>query len=99
MATLLDSLDGRRDVPQIEFIAGDAVVALTVRHLQPLSEADRLALIEFGKEHGIAIFLQSGGVESVRLLWPDEVLLAFRLKPWDVEFVFRPLDFIQINGG
>lgn len=44
-------------------------------------------------------FLQSGGVESVRLLWPDEVLLAFRLKPWDVEFVFRPLDFIQINGG
>ncbi len=99
LATLLDSLDGRRDVPQIEFIAGDAVVALTVRHLQPLSEADRLALIEFGKEHGIAIFLQSGGVESVRLLWPDEVLLAFRLKPWDVEFVFRPLDFIQINGG
>ncbi|KFA39966.1 23S rRNA 5-methyluridine methyltransferase, partial [Xylella fastidiosa] len=59
LATLLDSLDGRRDVPQIEFIAGDAVVALTVCHLQPLSEADRLALIKFGEEHGIAIFLQS----------------------------------------
>ncbi|HHW4678115.1 MAG TPA: 23S rRNA (uracil(1939)-C(5))-methyltransferase RlmD [Xylella sp.] len=98
LAALIDSLDGKRDVPQIEFIAGDAVIALTVRHVQPLSEVDRQALAEFGKEYGFAIFLQPGGVDSVHLLWPQEVLLAFRLAPWDVELAFHPLDFIQVNA-
>nr|WP_269665326.1 23S rRNA (uracil(1939)-C(5))-methyltransferase RlmD [Xylella taiwanensis] len=98
LAALIESMSGKRDVPQIEFIAGDAVVALTVRHLQPLSEDDRRALTEFGKEHDFAIFLQPHGVDSVHLLWPQEVLLAFRLMPWNVELVFRPLDFIQVNA-
>jgi len=99
LAALVEALDGKRDIPQIEFIAGDDAIVLTVRHLQPLSEHDRQALAEFGRANGFAIFLQPGGIESVHALWPQEVPLSFRLPQWDVELAFRPLDFIQVNAS
>ncbi|MCW4454776.1 23S rRNA (uracil(1939)-C(5))-methyltransferase RlmD [Flavobacterium sp. MXW15] len=98
LSEFIEGLDGKRDIPQIEFIGGDDAVVLTVRHLQPLSERDRQAWIGFGQEHGFAIFLQPGGVDSVHPLWPEQVALSFRLAPWDVELAFRPLDFIQVNA-
>lgn len=99
LSAFVESLDGRRDIPQIEFIAGDDAIALTIRHMQPLSESDRAAWIAFGQEHRFAIFLQPDGVDSVHPLWPQEVPLSFRLAPWDVELAFRPLDFIQVNAN
>lgn len=104
LSGLIDGLDARRDIPQIEFIAGDSTpeysgVALVFRHLAPLSQRDRDALIAFAKEHDFAIFLQPGGIDSVHALWPEHPRLAFRLPQWDVELQFRPLDFIQVNAG
>ncbi|MDM7554964.1 23S rRNA (uracil(1939)-C(5))-methyltransferase RlmD [Xanthomonas fragariae] len=99
LAALVEGMDGKRDIPQIEFIAGDAAVVLTVRHMQPLSERDRQALTEFAQAQGFAIFLQPGGVDSVHPLWPHDVPLSFRLPQWDVELAFRPLDFIQVNAS
>ncbi|PPU78148.1 23S rRNA (uracil(1939)-C(5))-methyltransferase RlmD [Xanthomonas sp. NCPPB 1638] len=99
LAALIEGMDGKRDIPQIEFIAGDEAVALTIRHMQPLSERDQQAWVEFAQTHGFAIFLQPGGVDSVHPLWPREVPLAFRLPQWDVELAFRPLDFIQVNAS
>jgi len=99
LSEFIESLDGKRDIPQIEFIAGDAAIALTVRHLQPLSDADRQAWIAFGQTHGFAIYLQSGGLHTVAPLWPAEgVALSFALPQWDVELAFQPLDFIQVNA-
>ncbi len=104
LSALVDGLDARRDIPQIEFIAGEATeqfdgVALVFRHLQPLSERDLGALSAFGQAHRMAIFLQPGGVESVHPLWPAAPELSFRVEPWDITFGFRPLDFIQVNAG
>ncbi|HST43791.1 MAG TPA: 23S rRNA (uracil(1939)-C(5))-methyltransferase RlmD [Luteimonas sp.] len=99
LAALVDGMDGRGDIPQIEFIAGDATVALVFRHLQPLSERDRDALVAFAQAHDFAIFLQPGGPDSVQPLWPMDPPLSFRLAPWDVGLAFRPLDFIQVNAG
>jgi 23S rRNA (uracil1939-C5)-methyltransferase len=99
LAVLVGSLDARREIAQIEIAAGDATVALTFRHLQPLGEADRAALVAFGQQHGLAILLQPGGPDSVQPLWPAEVNLAFRIEQADVELAFRPLDFIQVNAG
>ena len=104
LSALVDGLDARRDIPQIEFIAGDATatfdgVALVFRHLQPLSPADLDALAVFGQAHRFAIFLQPGGIDSVHPLWPQAPELSFRLPQWDVEMKFRPLDFIQVNAG
>ncbi|KIQ98302.1 23S rRNA (uracil(1939)-C(5))-methyltransferase RlmD [Lysobacter sp. A03] len=104
LAELVDSLQARSDIPQIEFIAGDATaqfngVALVFRHMLPLSHADQDLLIAFGQQHGFAIFLQPGGVDSVHPLWPADPTLSFRMPRWDIEFSFRPLDFIQVNAG
>ncbi|MCE7032427.1 23S rRNA (uracil(1939)-C(5))-methyltransferase RlmD [Lysobacter sp. GX 14042] len=104
LATLVDSLEGRSQIPQIEFIAGEPAddfsgIALTFRHLEPLSRADSERLEAFGREHGFAIFLQPGGLDTVHPLWPADPQLAFRLPQWDLQFAFQPLDFIQVNAG
>jgi len=104
LSALVDGLDARRDVPQIEFIAGDVTddhdgLALVFRHLQPLSDGDRAALLAFAQAQRLALFLQPGGVDSVHPLWPADPQLSFRLPDWDIELKFRPLDFIQVNAG
>lgn len=99
ISALVDAMDGRRDIPQIEFIAGDATVALVFRHLQPLSERDREALTAFAQAQDFAILLQPGGIDSVQALWPETVPLSFALPQWNIELNFRPLDFIQVNAG
>ncbi|WFC43349.1 23S rRNA (uracil(1939)-C(5))-methyltransferase RlmD [Pseudoxanthomonas sp. SE1] len=104
LAELVESLDAREHIPQIEFIAGDASadfsgIALVFRHLLPLSEGDRVKLAAFGQATRFAIFLQPGGLESVHALWPEAPQLAFALAPWDVSLAFRPLDFIQVNAA
>lgn len=104
LAALVESLDAREHIPQIEFIVGDegadfSGIALVFRHLQPLSEGDRAKLVAFGEASRFAIFLQPGGVESVHPLWPDAPQLAFALAPWNVSLAFRPLDFIQVNAA
>jgi 23S rRNA (uracil1939-C5)-methyltransferase len=99
LTALVESLDGKRTVPQIEFIAGDGPVALIFRHLEPLAEADLERLRVFAREAGFAVFLQPGGVDSVRPLWPEQVELAFPIPEFDLSLAFRPLDFIQVNAG
>ena len=99
LGALVDGLDARRDIPQIEFIAGDAHTALVFRHLQPLSDTDKAKLDAFGREQGFAIFLQPGGIDSVHPLAGDAPQLSFRLPQWDIDLQFRPLDFIQVNAN
>lgn len=99
LAALVDSLDGKRTLPQIEFIAGEQSVALVFRHLEPLSDDDRARLVAFARATGFAVFLQPGGIESVHALWPEQVDLSFALPDFDLHLAFRPLDFIQVNAG
>ena len=104
LALLVESLDARNDIPQIEFIAGDIApdgsgVALVFRHLAPLNEGDLAKLIAFAQLHAFAIFLQSGGIDTVVPLWPEAPALAFALPQWNIELAFRPLDFIQVNAS
>jgi len=99
LASLVESLEARHTIPQIEVAAGDDLVALIFRHLQPLSAADLQALTEFGQRCGLGIYLQPGGIDSVAPLWPADARLSFRVPAYELEIEFRPLDFIQVNGG
>ncbi|NID14297.1 23S rRNA (uracil(1939)-C(5))-methyltransferase RlmD [Luteibacter yeojuensis] len=99
LATLIGGLDAARDIPQVEFAAGDDTVALVFRHLAPLSGSDREALTAFGKEHGLAIYLQPGNHSSVHPLWPEAPRLSFAIPAENVELDFLPLDFVQVNAG
>src|SRR3546814_15651248 len=78
LADLLGTMDAVDTIPQIEFAAGDDLMALVFRHMQPLSERDQAALAAFGLQHGLAIYLQPGGTSSVHPLWPENPRLAFR---------------------
>ncbi|MDE2154516.1 MAG: 23S rRNA (uracil(1939)-C(5))-methyltransferase RlmD [Xanthomonadaceae bacterium] len=104
LADLLNGLQAASDIAQVEFAAGDDGMALVFRHMQPLSDADRAALVAFGRQHSLAIYLQPGGQSSVHPLWPEQPRLAFRLASGDarfadVELEFEPLDFVQVNAG
>ncbi|HEX5756702.1 MAG TPA: 23S rRNA (uracil(1939)-C(5))-methyltransferase RlmD, partial [Arenimonas sp.] len=100
LSALIESLDGRRTIPQIEFIAGDGPVALVFRHLEALTEGDRDKLIAFAQHSGFAVFLQPGGIDTVRPLWPEAAPeLSFPLAGFDLRLHFQPLDFIQVNAG
>ena len=104
LAELLGSMDAADSIPQIEFAAGDELMALVFRHMQPLSEHDLAALTAFGRQHDFAIYLQPGGTSSVHPLWPEHPRLAFRITSEDarfadVELEFQPLDFVQVNAG
>jgi 23S rRNA (uracil1939-C5)-methyltransferase len=103
LADLLNGMDASSDIPQIEFAAGDDTMALVFRHMQPLSGRDAAALIAFGQQHDLAIYLQPGGTSSVHPLWPEHPRLAFRIGSGDarfddVELEFQPLDFVQVNA-
>lgn len=98
LQALVAGLDAFDHVPQIEIAVGDAAAALVFRHLQPLGEADRGRLRAFGQWYGIAVYLQPGGPDSVRPLWPAAPRLGYRLPAHDVEIIFEPTDFIQVNG-
>ncbi|MGN6728965.1 MAG: 23S rRNA (uracil(1939)-C(5))-methyltransferase RlmD [Rhodanobacteraceae bacterium] len=97
LGALLNSLEGAASIPQIEFAAGDEMLALVFRHLAPLSSNDRDKLVAFGRAHGFAIMLQPGGNDSVHALDPEHVQLHYRLAEYELDLQFEPLDFVQVN--
>lgn len=99
ISALIESLEAKREIAQIEIAAGDSTVALIFRNLSPLSDGDSAALVAFGQAHGFAILLQPKGPDSVHALWPDEVDLRFRIDAADIEIRFKALDFVQVNAG
>ena len=99
LAALVESLDAKRSIPQIEFIAGDGPVALVFRHLEPLGGVDMDRLRQFAQASGFAVLVQPGGVDSVMPLWPEQIALHFPIPEFDLSLAFKPLDFIQVNAG
>jgi 23S rRNA (uracil1939-C5)-methyltransferase len=96
---LVMAMDARETLPQVELAMGDAVVALVLRHLVPLSAGDLARLRVFGAEHGVQWWLQPKGPDSVRLLDEGGVELAYALPEFGVTMPFKPTDFTQVNPG
>jgi 23S rRNA (uracil1939-C5)-methyltransferase len=97
LAGLVDRLEAKARLPQIEVAVTDTVAALVFRHLDPLTKQDRGLLQLFGEQHDLHIYLQSAGPDSLELLWPDTSYLRYVLPAQDVVIEFRPTDFTQIN--
>ena len=100
LARLVETLSIRDRLPQIEIAGGDAVMSLNLRVLAPPSAADLTQLRSFGERHGLALYLQSGGVDSVRPLENSSAppVLSYRLTD-GLELEFQPQHFIQINAA
>lgn len=98
LGRLIEGLAGRDRIAQIEVALGDATGALVFRNLEPLGEADQEAQAGFGQRHGLQIFLQPGGPDSVVPLWPERPHLSYALPAYHAEIAFEPTDFTQVNA-
>jgi 23S rRNA (uracil1939-C5)-methyltransferase len=97
LRALVMAMDARETLPQIELAMGDTVLALVLRHLEPLSEGDRARLREFGEAHAVQWWLQPKGPDSVHRLDQDAGELAYALPEFDVVMPYKPTDFTQVN--
>ena len=96
---LIGAMDQRDRLPQIELAVGDDVTALVLRHLEPLGEADRQRLRDFGARHGVQWWLQPKGPDSVVPLDGDGDELDYALPEFGIRLPFRPTDFTQVNAA
>ena len=108
LRSLIADLDAVETCPQIEVAVGDvadnslSVIALVLRHLEPLSTADQSKLRQFAIAHtGVQWWLQSKGPDTiVRLPEAPEYVtpqLAYHLPEFGISMPFRPTDFTQVN--
>lgn len=87
-------------IPQIEVSGGDEDIALVIRHLEPLTDADRTLLTDFGEKHNLHIYLQAKSPNNLERLSPRiDKALSYSLPDYDVSFEFWPTGFIQINAA
>ncbi|OGT31126.1 MAG: hypothetical protein A3E87_04390 [Gammaproteobacteria bacterium RIFCSPHIGHO2_12_FULL_35_23] len=96
---LISTLSIPFDIAQLEVAVGDDKTALIFRHLKPLSQADNNLLKAFSETHHLTIYLQPKGLDSIHLLGsPTECpLLSYRIPYYQLELLFHPSDFTQIN--
>jgi 23S rRNA (uracil1939-C5)-methyltransferase len=94
---LVAAMDQRDRLPQIELAVGDAVTALVLRHLEPLTSADLDRLRAFGASRGVQWWLQPKGPDTVHRLDEGGPELAYALPEFGIEMPFRPTDFTQVN--
>ena len=103
LAALVETLSLREKIPQVEVAAGDPGVAggysaaLVFRVMDPPTQNDLEKLEEFGRRHAVQIFLQSGGLDTVRPLREGHAALSYSLDEERVTLEFGPVDFIQVN--
>ena len=104
LRNLVMSLSVRNRVPQIELALGEpsapgaqAITAMVLRHLLPLSAADEHCLKEFAILHGLWIWTQAQGAESVQPFYPLSGELFYTLPEFLIRIPFVPTDFTQVN--
>jgi len=98
LRALVESLSIRERLPQIELAIGDAVTVLVFRILAPLTPADQDAVRAFADRHGVSIYLQTKGPDTIARFCPqDAPALDYVLPEFDLRFPFSPADFTQVN--
>ena len=95
---LIQSMEVIEACPQIELACGDSVIALVLRHLLPLCQADLARLRDFAKVHpAVQWWLQPKGPETVHLLDAGGTPLSYALPEFGILMPFKPTDFTQVN--
>ena len=101
LRSLIKGMEQRDRLPQIELAIGERtegpVIALVLRHLEPVSPADADRLRQFGAEHGVQWWLQPKGPDTVHLLDQGGPELAYSLPEFGITMPFKPTDFTQVN--
>ncbi|MEW6039855.1 MAG: 23S rRNA (uracil(1939)-C(5))-methyltransferase RlmD [Pseudomonadota bacterium] len=97
-AELIEGLSLRERLPQIEAAVGEERTALVFRVLEDPTPKDFARLAQFGEDHGLDVYIQREGRDSVAPVYPETAHdLSYSLPEWDLIFRFGPLDFTQVN--
>ena len=98
IAEVIDSMEARADIAQIEVAVGDAQTVLVFRNLVTLCEADREKLTALARRLDVTVLLQPGKPDALEPLWPaSPEPLYYRLDDFDLRIEFAPTDFTQVN--
>jgi 23S rRNA (uracil1939-C5)-methyltransferase len=97
LRALIESMDQRDRLPQIEVAIGEAVTALVLRHLEVLSSADLQRLRDFSALHRVQWWLQPKGPDTVHRLDESGPQLTYTLPEFGITMPFKPTDFTQVN--
>ncbi len=114
LKALISTLESRDKIAQLELAMGEYIpelpdgdqpVALIVRNLEPLSDADITKLKDFFAARHWQLYLQSKGVDTIQriaLTANDDMSqqfgrLYYHLPEYDLTFEFIPTDFTQVN--
>jgi 23S rRNA (uracil1939-C5)-methyltransferase len=99
LARLIETLQARRQIAQIEVTVADNAAALVFRNLVELDASDKEKLIAFGEQFDFQIWLQPKGVDSIYPINDASAGLHYRIGAFDVTIRYQPLDFTQVNFG
>lgn len=85
-------------LPQIEVAVGEHATVLVLRILEPLQPADKPLLCEFADRHGVQIWTQSKGPDTVMPFYPTNGPgLSYTLPEFNLVYPFKPTEFTQVN--
>jgi len=95
LVTLLSLADR---LPQIEVAVGEEVTVLVFRILQELTPQDELHMQAFAEQHGVQVWLQTKGPDTVQRFHPKEAAgLFYALPEFNIRMPFGPAEFTQVN--
>lgn len=100
LSELIGALSIKARLPQIEVAVAENDIALVFRVLDPPTDSDNELFRQFGETHKLRIYLQTGGLDSVALHYPDSIdeSLCYTLPEFDIRVDFEPIDFVQVNS-
>ena len=95
LPAMLRQLSNPKALGHVELFSGSAIAVL-LRHMAPLNDADMQVLQDFCLTHNAQLWLHGEGepqpVDLTRTL-------GYRLEQWGLELAYRPGDFVQVNAG
>lgn len=98
LRNMLGTLSRPDRLPQLEMAMGEGGVALTLRHMEPLTSADIDTLRAFGEEYEVMWWLQPKGPETIHPLNPEDAQnLYYDLPDYGLRMHYKPSDFTQVN--
>lgn len=98
LSDLLTNLSVRDRVPQIEVAVADQYLAMVIRVLSPLTDADMSLIRAFAVQYNVQMYLQPGGYDTIAPIETPAATLTYALPQFAVELAFQPTDFVQINA-
>ncbi|KAF0844453.1 23S rRNA m(5)U-1939 methyltransferase [Methylovorus glucosotrophus] len=95
---MIAQLSVRERLPQIEVAVGEQATVLVLRILEALRPEDGPILKAFADTHGVQIWTQTKGPDTVMPFYPlNGPALTYSLPEFQLTYPFKPTEFTQVN--